>query len=156
MKLTAALTTTLMATSSSATLFDKWSPWGKRDYACINVVQGIPENATIAAGTTVDIVFDRHSGRCSIPDDAKAGPYNVWLANNPVIVPNGVHTDYYAKIAGPFPESEGRISVTIPRDLPAVQAETLWYLRLDTDLPDTPQVSRSSVFGFGFGVVVTS
>ncbi|KAL4904348.1 hypothetical protein BDW74DRAFT_29536 [Aspergillus multicolor] len=149
MKFTAAVVTGLLATSASA-LFDKYQPWGKRDYSCINAYSGPTENSTIAAGTTVEIKFDRNSGRCdSYLDAYPAANYSLWLYNNPVSVMNGVKSDAEIKIRqNDIPSNATSVTFTVPTDLPEVDDETVWYLRLSTSLNTAPQMpSLFSVLG---------
>ncbi|KAI9369546.1 hypothetical protein BJX61DRAFT_136858 [Aspergillus egyptiacus] len=139
MKLTATLLTGLLATSASAA-FDKWSPWGKRDYSCVNILQGIPENATVAANTAIEIKFDRDSGRCDESLSAyPADNYNVWLYNNPVRN-MGISWDAQVKVLGDVPADAGSMTVTIPDNLPEVEDDSVWYMRVDTVLATAPQM----------------
>ncbi|KAL2865016.1 uncharacterized protein BJX67DRAFT_383232 [Aspergillus lucknowensis] len=140
MKFTSALVSGLLATSASAA-FDKWAPWGKRDYSCINVYQGVPENATLAANWPVEIGFNRNSGRCdAIYDQYPNSNYSVWLYNNPVRELGNVQADYQVRLRDGIPSDAGRVTVTLPSDLPEVDDDTVWYLRLDTWLPTAPQM----------------
>ncbi|OJJ01302.1 hypothetical protein ASPVEDRAFT_191099 [Aspergillus versicolor CBS 583.65] len=139
MKLTT-LVTGLLATTASAA-FDKWQPWGKRDYSCINVYQGIPENATLAAGTTVQIAFNRDSDRCdAVLDQYAAGNYSVWLYNNPNRNLGDLSYDAQAKVVDRIPGTAKNVTVTIPATLPKVKDDSNWYLRLDTVLVNAPQM----------------
>ncbi|KAL3458963.1 hypothetical protein BJX64DRAFT_210728 [Aspergillus heterothallicus] len=139
MKLTSALVTGLLATSASA-VFDKWAPWGKRDYHCLNVYQGVPENASLAQNWPVEIGFNRASGRCDpIYDQFPTSNYSVWLYNNPVRVNGFVQQDYRVKLVDGIPLDAGRVTIRLPSDLPEVDDDTVWYIRLDTWLPTAPQ-----------------
>ncbi|KAL2827958.1 hypothetical protein BDW59DRAFT_53301 [Aspergillus cavernicola] len=140
MKLTATLVSGLLATTASAA-FDKWAPWGKRDYSCINVYQGVPENATLAPNWDVEIGFNRNSGRCgTLYDNFPSGNYSLWLHNNPVLDMGFVKSDYQLKLQDGIPNTAGRITFSLPDDLPDVDDDTVWYLRLDTYLPTAPQM----------------
>ncbi|OJJ58690.1 hypothetical protein ASPSYDRAFT_45086 [Aspergillus sydowii CBS 593.65] len=140
MKLTTTLVTGLLATTASAT-FDKWLPWGKRDYPCINVYQGIPENATLAAGTPVQIAFNRNTDRCTDSGlDQYAGNYSVWLYNNPTRNMGNLGYDAQAKVVDRIPGTAKNVTVTIPADLPKVEDDSNWYLRVDTVLVNAPQM----------------
>lgn len=163
MKFTGAIVASLLATGAAA--FDKYqrtSPptlypiikpenlsltnylaWGKRDYACVNVYQGIPDNSTVAAGQTVHLRFNRApTTHCSDPLAQYPGSnYTVFLYNNPVRNLDTIHFDAQIKIAGDVPESAGKVDVKIPKDLPQVKDGSVWYLRLSTGLVTAPQVS---------------
>ncbi|KAL4882268.1 hypothetical protein BJY04DRAFT_187565 [Aspergillus karnatakaensis] len=139
MKLAAAVATGILATSASAA-FDKWAPWGKRDYSCINAYAGPTENSTIAPNWPVEIRFNRNSGRCdSLYDQFPTGEYSLWLYNNPVREAGFVKSDYQVKLEGNIPSDAGSVTFTLPDDLPEVDDDTVWYLRLDTWLPTAPQ-----------------
>lgn len=116
--------------------------WGKRDYACINVFQGIPDNSTVAPGAKITLKFNRAStGRC---DDAlnqyPGDPYSVWLYNNPVRNLDQLSWDESLQVGKKVDESKGTVTFTIPKDLPAVNDDSVWYLRLSTSLSTAPQV----------------
>ncbi|KAL3476500.1 hypothetical protein BJX99DRAFT_141183 [Aspergillus californicus] len=140
MKLTTALASGLLATTASAA-FDKWSPWGRRDYSCVNVYQGIPENATLAADANVDIAFNRNSGRCGdLYDQYPTSEYSLWLWNNPFRGAGYVTTwDARVQVKDGIPADADSVTFSVPDDLPAVNDDTVWYLRLDTTVPDAPQ-----------------
>jgi hypothetical protein len=117
--------------------------WGKRDYPCINVYQGIPENATLAAGTPVQIAFNRNTDRCTDSGlDQYAGNYSVWLYNNPTRNMGNLGYDAQAKVVDRIPGTAKNVTVTIPADLPKVEDDSNWYLRVDTVLVNAPQVSK--------------
>ncbi|GLI79673.1 hypothetical protein PoHVEF18_008013 [Penicillium ochrochloron] len=140
MKFTGAVVASLLATSAAA--FDKYQPWGKRDYACVNVYQGIPDNSTVTAGQTVHLRFNRApTTHCSDPLAQYPGSnYTVFLYNNPVRNLDTIHFDAQIKIAGDIPESAGKVDVKIPKDLPQVKDGSVWYLRLSTALVTAPQM----------------
>lgn len=119
--------------------------WGKRDYACINVYQGIPDNSTVSAGQTVHLLFNRApTTHCTDPLAKYPGSnYTVFLYNNPVRNLDTIHFDAQIKIAGDIPESAGKVDVKIPKVLPQVKDGSVWYLRLDTSLPTAPQVCNN-------------
>ncbi|KAI9924185.1 hypothetical protein AWENTII_003112 [Aspergillus wentii] len=138
MKFTASIIASALAVTASA--FDKNQPWGKRDYSCVNVYQGIPDNSTVAPGTKLDIRFNRVSSNCDdILNQYPGGNYSVWLYNNPVRAPNTVNFDQSIKITDGIPEKDGAVTITIP-NVPAVKDDSVWYLRLGTDLPTAPQM----------------
>ncbi|CBF73856.1 hypothetical protein AN8086.2 [Aspergillus nidulans FGSC A4] len=139
MKLTAAVVTGLLATSTSAA-FDKWAPWGKRDYSCINAYSGPTENSTLTTGTPLEIKFNRNSGRCDSLNDYPTGNYSLWLHNNPVRNMGFVNSDYQVKIQDGISSDATSVTFTLPDDLPEVADDTVWYLRLDTYLPTAPQM----------------
>ncbi|KAJ5274500.1 hypothetical protein N7497_005105 [Penicillium chrysogenum] len=140
MKFTAAIVASLVGTSTA--LFDKNLPWGKRDYACVNVYQGIPDNSTVSAGQTVRVNFDRKpTGRCPDPLTQYPGDdYSVWLYNNPVRNLDAISFDQSIKITDGIKEKAGGVDVTIPKDLPQVKDGSLWYLRVGTSLSTAPQM----------------
>ncbi|QQK42024.1 hypothetical protein Pdw03_4878 [Penicillium digitatum] len=140
MKFTTAIIASLVGTSTA--LFSKDQPWGKRDYACVNVYQGIPDNSTVSAGQTVRVHFDRQpTGRCPDPLSQYPGSdYGVWLYNNPVRKLDTISFDKSIKITGGIKEKAGLVDVTIPKDLPQVKDGSLWYLRIDTSLSTAPQM----------------
>ncbi|KAE8147828.1 hypothetical protein BDV25DRAFT_159550 [Aspergillus avenaceus] len=138
MKISAALSTALLAVSASAA-FDKTIPWGKRDYNCVNVWQGIPDNSTIAPGAEINIKFNRDSPKCKELRSFPGSPYSVRLYNNPVRNPE-VSWDETVNVKGNITESDGAVSITIPTDLPEVADDSVWYLRLDTSLSTAPQM----------------
>ncbi|KAJ5535850.1 hypothetical protein N7513_009036 [Penicillium frequentans] len=140
MKLSAAIITSALV--ASATAFDKWQPWGKRDYSCLNVYQGIPDNSTLSPGQTVSLHFNR-APTTHCPDPlAKypTGTYGVWLYNNPVRDRDTISFAQSIKIEQGINATCGHIYVKIPAKLPAVQHGDLWYLRLDTSLDTAPQM----------------
>ncbi|KAL4929777.1 uncharacterized protein BDV17DRAFT_260981 [Aspergillus undulatus] len=141
MKLTAAITTGLLATSASAA-FDKWAPWGKRDYSCINAYSGPTENSTLTTDLPLSIHFNRNSGRCDNDyyDQYPNGNYSLWLYNNPVRDLGFVNADYRVKIQDGISPDAKSVSFQLPEDLPEVEDDTVWYLRLDTYLPTAPQM----------------
>ncbi|KAL4819768.1 hypothetical protein BDW67DRAFT_154093 [Aspergillus spinulosporus] len=139
MKLAAAVVTGLLATSASAA-FDKWAPWGKRDYSCINAYSGPTENSTLTTGTPLEIKFNRNSGRCDSLNDYPTGNYSLWLHNNPVRNLGFVNSDYQVKIQDGISSDATSVTFTLPDDLPEVADDTVWYLRLDTYLPTAPQM----------------
>ncbi|OQD78300.1 hypothetical protein PENDEC_c001G03865 [Penicillium decumbens] len=140
MKFTAAIITSLLATSAVA--FDKWQPWGKRDYSCVNVYQGIPDYSTVTAGQTVHLRFNRKpTSHCTDPLNKYPGDkYSVWLYNNPVRDRDTINFDERMQIVSGIAESAGVVDVKIPEDLPQVRNDSVWYLRLDTALSTAPQM----------------
>lgn len=124
--------------------------WGKRDYACINVYEGIPESATLTPGQSVQLRFNRHAtSHCSDPlAKYPAGKYNIFLYNNPVRNLDVIDYDQSIKIATQVDGTSGTINVKIPSNLPKVKNDTVWYLRLDTDLATAPQVCFFFFFFF--------
>ncbi|CAI7589743.1 hypothetical protein PCG10_001746 [Penicillium crustosum] len=140
MKFTTAIVASLVGTSTA--LFDKNLPWGKRDYACVNVYQGIPDNSTVSAGQTVRVQFDRKpTGRCPDPLSQYPGDdYSVWLYNNPVRNLDTISFDQSIKITDGIKEKAGLVDITIPKDLPQVKDGSLWYLRVGTSLSTAPQM----------------
>ncbi|KAJ5991938.1 hypothetical protein N7451_007662 [Penicillium sp. IBT 35674x] len=138
------ISTTIITSAlvASATAFDKWQPWGKRDYSCLNVYQGIPDNSTLSPGQTVSLHFNR-APTTHCPDPlAKypTGTYGVWLYNNPVRDRDTISFAQSIKIEQGINATCGHIYVKIPAKLPAVQHGDLWYLRLDTSLDTAPQM----------------
>ncbi|KAJ5625029.1 hypothetical protein N7510_001338 [Penicillium lagena] len=140
MKLSATLLTSILVTSAAA--FDKWQPWGKRDYACVNVYQGIPDHSTVKAGQTIHLRFNREpTTHCSDPLNKYPGDeYSVWLYNNPVRHLDTISFDQSIKIVTGIREADGAVAVKIPEHLPRVKNGDAWYLRLDTDLSTAPQM----------------
>ena len=132
------ISTSLEKLSISLTI----SAWGKRDYSCINVFQGIPDNSTIAPGTTVDLRFNRAAtSNCADPLAQYPGSYySVWLYNNPVRDLNTINYDKEIKLKDGFSEKDGAVTITIPEDLPAVNDDSVWYLRLSGSLSTAPQM----------------
>ncbi|KAJ5491339.1 hypothetical protein N7539_002906 [Penicillium diatomitis] len=140
MRFPTAVTAGLLATGVTA--FDKYQPWGKRDYSCINVYQGIPENATVTAGQEIELRWNREpTTHCTNPlAEYPASNYSIWLWNNPQRVPNSIHDDAQVKVVNNIPASANKVSIQIPTDLPKVKDESVWYLRLDTTLATAPQM----------------
>ncbi|OJJ80334.1 uncharacterized protein ASPGLDRAFT_69435 [Aspergillus glaucus CBS 516.65] len=140
MKISAAIATAALA--AGATAFDKYLPWGKRDYSCVNVYQGVPDNSTVAPGTTIDIRFNRApTTNCEDPLAQYPGDYySVWLYNNPVRNLDTINYDHQVKLTDGFSEKDGKVSITIPEDLPTVDDESVWYLRLSGSLSTAPQM----------------
>ena len=66
----------------------------------------------------------------------------MWLYNNLSRDRDMINWDHRVKVKGDIAESDGAVTITIPTDLPAVDDETVWYLRLDTTLSTAPQVSH--------------
>ncbi|KAJ6031847.1 hypothetical protein N7540_002579 [Penicillium herquei] len=132
----------ISALAATATAFDKWQPWGKRDYSCINVYQGIPDNATLAAGQSVQLRFNRApTTHCSDPlAKYPAGKYGVWLYNNPVRNLDTISFAQSIKLLQGVNATSGVIDIKIPKDLPHVADGSVWYLRLDTSLDTAPQM----------------
>ncbi|CAI7566696.1 unnamed protein product [Penicillium bialowiezense] len=141
MKFTVAVLASLVATSTA--LFDKNQPWGKRDYPCVNVYQGIPDGSTVTAGQTIKVRFDRKpTAHCADPLSKYPGTeYSVWLYNNPVRDRDNVHFDQSIKITSGFKEKAGAVDVTIPKNLPEVENGSLWYLRVQASLSTAPQLA---------------
>ncbi|KAJ5091274.1 hypothetical protein NUU61_006144 [Penicillium alfredii] len=139
MKVSASL---LAVLATSAAAFDKYQPWGKRDYACVNIYQGIPNNSTVTAGQTIHLRFNRQpTTHCESPLTQYPGDaYSVWLYNNPVRDRDTISFDRSVKIVGDIAESTGAVDVKIPRDLPQVRDGSVWYLRLSTSLSTAPQM----------------
>ncbi|KAJ5786690.1 uncharacterized protein N7503_011902 [Penicillium pulvis] len=140
MKISAAIITSALV--ASATAFDKWQPWGKRDYSCLNVYQGIPDNSTLSPGQTVSLHFNRApTTHCPDPlAEYPTGTYGVWLYNNPMRDRDTISFAQSIKIEQGINATCGHIYVKIPAKLPAVQHGDLWYLRLDTSLDTAPQM----------------
>ncbi|KAJ5351715.1 hypothetical protein N7452_000689 [Penicillium brevicompactum] len=140
MKFTVPILASLMATSTA--LFDKNQPWGKRDYSCVNVYQGIPDGSTVTAGQTIKVRFDRKpTGHCADPLNKYPGDdYSVWLYNNPVRKQDTISFDQSIKITSGIKEKAGVVDVTIPKNLPQVKEGSLWYLRVQTSLSTAPQM----------------
>ncbi|KAL5363636.1 hypothetical protein BJX96DRAFT_156010 [Aspergillus floccosus] len=140
MKISLALSTALLALSANA--FDKNQPWGKRDYPCINVFQGIPDNSTVSPGSKITLEFNRAS--TSHCDNTLAqypgSPYTLWLYNNPVRNLDMIHFDQEIKITDGIPEKAGTVTFTIPKNVSAVKDDSVWYLRLSTSLSTAPQM----------------
>lgn len=106
--------------------------------------QGIPDNATLVPGQTVQLRFNRApTTHCSDPlakyPTSKYG-YGVWLYNNPVRDLDTIDYSASVKIAQGINATSGVVNVKIPTNLPHVKDETVWYLRLDTSLDTAPQV----------------
>lgn len=123
--------------------------WGKRDYSCVNVFQGIPDFSTVAPGSTIQIRFSRApTSRCPDPLTQYPGdPYSVWLYNNPVRDRDLLNFDHSARLVQGIPEADGSVTITIPSDLPDVNDSSLWYLRVATSLSTAPQVCIHSLLG---------
>lgn len=64
----------------------------------------------------------------------------MWLYNNPVRVPNGVNFEQEIKLKDGFSEKDGNVAITIPENLPAVNDDSVWYLRLSGSLSTAPQM----------------
>ncbi|KAJ5226304.1 hypothetical protein N7468_007529 [Penicillium chermesinum] len=140
MKISAAILTSCLA--ASATAFDKWQPWGKRDYSCLNVYQGIPDSATLTPGQTVHLRFNREpTSHCADPlAKYPADKYSIFLYNNPVRNRDVIDFDQSIKIATGVDGSSGAIDVKIPAHIPKVKDGDVWYLRVGTELPTAPQM----------------
>ncbi|KAL4892015.1 hypothetical protein BDV59DRAFT_202916 [Aspergillus ambiguus] len=124
-----------------AAAFDKNLPWGKRDYPCVNVYQGIPDNSTIAMGTEITLKFNRQSTQCNEALNKYPGsPYSLWLYNNPVRHLDDIDWDANVKLADKIAEKDGTVTFAIPRNLTAVKDNTVWYMRLSTVLATAPQM----------------
>ncbi|KAJ5725244.1 uncharacterized protein N7483_006601 [Penicillium malachiteum] len=134
----------ISALVATATAFDKWQPWGKRDYSCLNVYQGIPDNSTLAAGQSVQLRFNRApTTHCSDPlakYPASQYGYGVWLYNNPVRHLDTISYAQSVKLLQGVNATSGVIDIEIPKDLPHVADGSVWYLRLDTSLDTAPQM----------------
>ncbi|KAK1145429.1 hypothetical protein N8T08_004304 [Aspergillus melleus] len=130
----------LLAASASA--FDKYQPWGKRDYSCVNIYQGIPDNSTVAPGDKIDLRFNRApTTHCADPlNKYEAGSYSVWLYNNPVRHLDTIHFDQELQLKTGIRESDGAVTITIPKNVTAAKDDSVWYLRLDTTLTNAPQM----------------
>ncbi|KAE8143145.1 hypothetical protein BDV38DRAFT_277172 [Aspergillus pseudotamarii] len=141
MKISAALSTALLAVSAAA--FDKNQPWGKRDYNCVNVFQGIPDNSTVAPGAEINIKFNRNSKNCDESLGQYPGAnYTIYLYNNPVRNLDVIHFDRELPIKKDIPEKDGAVTITIPsqEELGTVADDSVWYLRLSTSLNTAPQM----------------
>ncbi|KNG83214.1 hypothetical protein ANOM_008919, partial [Aspergillus nomiae NRRL 13137] len=141
MKISAAISTALLAVSAAA--FDKNQPWGKRDYNCVNVFQGIPDNSTVAPGAEINIKFDRKSQNCETLTQYKGSDYSLYLYNNPVRNLDTIKFDKEIAIRQhDIPEQDGAVTITIPsqEELGTVADDSVWYLRLSTSLNDAPQM----------------
>ncbi|KAB8219909.1 hypothetical protein P875_00021554 [Aspergillus parasiticus SU-1] len=140
MKISAAISTALLAVSAAA--FDKNQPWGKRDYNCVNVFQGIPDNSTVAPGAEINIKFNRNSKNCESLTQYKGADYSIYLYNNPVRNLDTIHFDKELFIKRDIPEQDGAVTITIPsqEELGTVADDSVWYLRLSTSLNDAPQM----------------
>lgn len=66
--------------------------------------------------------------------------YNVWLYNNPVRGMNTINYDQEVKLKDGFSEKDGKVTITIPQNLSAVNDDSAWYLRLSASLSDAPQM----------------
>lgn len=123
--------------------------WGKRDYSCVNVFQGIPDNSTVAPGSTIQIRFNREpTTRCPDPLTQYPGDsYSVWLYNNPVRNRNALSFDESMPLVSGIPEADGSVTITIPVDLPPVSDSSVWYLRVSTSLLTAPQVGVPLLLG---------
>lgn len=126
--------------------------WGKRDYACINVYQGIPDNSTVTTGQTIHIRFNRKpTTYCPHPlRQYPSDDYSVWLYNNPRRHRDIISFDKEIKIVDGIPESAGAVAVRIPENLPKVEDGSVWYLRVGTVLSTAPQVCITPI---PFGVL---
>lgn len=136
-------------TSTEQSIPNHWqtkTAWGKRDYSCLNVYQGIPDNSTLSPGQTVSLHFNRApTTHCPDPlANYPTGTYGVWLYNNPVRDRDTISFAQSIKIEQGINATCGHIYVKIPAKLPAVQHVDLWYLRLDTYLETAPQVCSHS------------
>lgn len=96
----------------------------------------------MARGSAIEIRFNRApTTRCPDPLSQYPGDqYSVWLYNNPVRDRGAITFDQSIPLVDGIPESAGRVTATIPADLPGVNDTSLWYLRLDTTLSTAPQV----------------
>ncbi|CAI7639264.1 hypothetical protein N7533_005987 [Penicillium manginii] len=141
MKFSAAIITSVLAATATAA-FDKNQPWGKRDYSCLNVFQGIPDYATVTEGQTVHIRFNRQpTTHCSDPlTKYPTSKYSIWLYNNPVRNLDTINFDQSIKIADNIPANANAFDVKIPAKLPNVKNQDVWYLRLSTSLDTAPQM----------------
>ncbi|KAA8642807.1 hypothetical protein EYZ11_004341 [Aspergillus tanneri] len=133
-----ALAFSVLATAALAE-FDKNLPWGKRDYACINVFQGIPDHSTVSPGAEVTLKFNRAStGRCGAYLDQYPGtPYKVALYQNPIRNRDVVTWDKRVSVVDGVNEADGKVTITIPKNL---AQDGDWYLRVDTTLEKAPQM----------------
>lgn len=115
--------------------------------------QGIPDHSTVAPGAEITLKFNRESTeRCDSSLSQYPGtPYYVWLVNNPVRNRDFVSWDQRVKITDGVSEDGGEVTITIPDDLPAVNDDSVWYLRVDTVLSTAPQVSLFQSMGSSLG-----
>ncbi|KAE8352034.1 hypothetical protein BDV28DRAFT_8303 [Aspergillus coremiiformis] len=140
MKVPAALSTAVLVASAAA--FDKNQPWGKRDYNCVNVFQGIPDNATVAPETEITIKFNRDSKNCAeYLSKFEGSDYSINLYNNPVRNLDVIKFDKQILIQKDIPEKTGTATITIPskEELGTVADDSVWYLRISTSLQNAPQ-----------------
>ncbi|PKX96383.1 uncharacterized protein P174DRAFT_457179 [Aspergillus novofumigatus IBT 16806] len=131
MKITAAIVSSL---AGSAAAFDKNQPWGKRDCPRINVFQGLPDNATVSLGDKIEFRWNRNpTGHCPDPlCEYPGSDYKIVIYNNPQPGPNGVNAEQT--------EEDGKFRAQIPKSLPVVKDDSLWYLRIETVLETAPQM----------------
>lgn len=136
--------------------------WGKRDYPCINAWSGptglnpislglfltnsVLENSTIPAGTEVTIQFNLESGRCNnLYEGQSPNNWSLWLYNNPVHDMGFADWDKQVPINKNISAEARSVTFSIPTDLPPVDDDSLWYLRLSASLPRAPQVCIPAV-----------
>ena len=96
----------------------------------------------MAPGAQIDLKFNRApTTHCADPlNKYEADSYSVWLYNNPVRDLNTISFDQSLKLKGGIRESDGAVTVTIPKNVTDVKDDSVWYLRLDTSLSNAPQV----------------
>ncbi|KAF4216909.1 hypothetical protein CNMCM8980_007959 [Aspergillus fumigatiaffinis] len=140
MKITAAIVSSLLAVSAAA--FDKNQPWGKRDYPCINVFQGLPDNATVGLGDKIEFRWNRNpTSHCPDPlCEYPGSDYKIVMYNNPQLGPSGVTAEQTVILYGGIKEEDGKFRAQIPKSLPDVKDDSLWYLRIETVLETAPQM----------------
>lgn len=87
--------------------------WGKRDYFCITIYQGIPDNSTVAPGTQLELRFNRApTTHCPNPLTQYPGSdYKVLLYNDPVRGPNYVTFDQSIMIHKGIKEEDGKATL---------------------------------------------
>ncbi|KAF4159536.1 hypothetical protein CNMCM8927_003123 [Aspergillus lentulus] len=124
MKITTAIVSSLLTVSAAA--FDKNQLWGKREYLCVNVFQGLPDNATATALILC----------CEYPGN----DYKIVMYNNPQPGPTGVNVEQTVILYGVIKEEDGKFRAEIPKSLPDVKDDSLWYLRIEAVLETAPQM----------------
>lgn len=132
--------------------------WGKRDYYCLNTIQGIPESSTLSPGDHINIHFNRNpTEHCSNPlTEFPGSDYKLWLVNAPTRNLDTINFEHSVIFRKEVDEAKGTVGWTVPKNLPKVEDSSLWYLRLDATLATAPQVNTlSSLEGYIFLVMYT-
>jgi hypothetical protein len=100
----------------------------------------------VGLGDKIEFRWNRNpTSHCPDPlCEYPGSDYKIVMYNNPQLGPSGVTAEQTVILYGGIKEEDGKFRAQIPKSLPDVKDDSLWYLRIETVLETAPQVCNPS------------